>query len=194
MEITNVSAPNATYSAPSTTAPAVNADEPVLAANSNEAAVYEPSVKTGAESKVSAADIKRMIDETNRQTESLRELILKMFNRQAEKNGIAQGSEPFLDPFEMIEIDDLTRAKAQEDIAEGGYYSVENTGDRIFNFALAVAGNDPAKLEKMRKATEDGFKQAEQQWGDKLPAISYETIEYVRNKFDEKFNELGIVK
>jgi len=192
MEINNYLASNATYSATNTTASDPKAAEPTPAANSNEAAVYEPSGKSGEKSNVSASDIKRMIDETNRQTDSLRELILKMFNRQAEKNGLAKGTEPFLDPDEMIDIDPETRAKAQADIAEGGYFSVENTGDRIFNFAIAVAGNDPVKLEKMRKAAEEGFKQAEQQWGDKLPQISYDTIEYVRNKFDEKFKELGV--
>jgi len=199
MEVTNVNnaiVSNPQYATPATTAtPVPKASEPEQQAasgvQSNEAAVYEPSSQSEERPKVNAADIRRMIDETNRQTESLRELILKMFNNQAEKNGLANGTAPFLNPGEMIDIDPETRAKAQEDIAEGGYYSVENTGDRIFNFALAVAGDDPAKLEQMRKATEAGFKQAEQQWGGKLPPISYETMEYVRNLFDEKLKELG---
>ena len=196
MVISNVSASNAAYTAPNATAESspknLESEQAAPAIVTNEAGIYEPGEKSAEHSKVSASDIRRMLDETNRQTESLRELILKMFNRQAEKNGLANGTEPFLNPGEMIDIDPETRAKAQEDIAEGGYYSVEKTGDRIFDFALAVAGNDPDKLEKMRKATEAGFKQAEQQWGDKLPAISYDTMEYVRNKFDEKLKELGM--
>ena len=195
MVIGNVSASNTVYTAPNTTSPNPKSFEPgqdTPAVATNEAGVYEPSGGSDKESKISSADIRRMMDETNKQTESLRELILKMFNRQAEKNGIANGTMPFLEPDEMIEIDPETRAKAQEDIAEGGYYSVEKTGDRIFDFALAVAGNDPLKLEKMRKAAEAGFKQAEEQWGDKLPQISQDTMAYVRNKFDEKFKELEV--
>ena len=192
MEINNTHASKTTYPASNAPATGSKTTPPAPADDKNDAAVYEPGEKTVEKPNLSASDIQRMIDETNRQTESLRELILKMFNNQAEKNGLAKGTEPFLDPDELIDIDPETRAKAQEDIAEGGYYSVENTGDRIFNFALAISGNDPVKLEKMRKATEAGFKQAEQQWGEKLPQISYDTMDYVRNKFDEKFKEFEV--
>jgi hypothetical protein len=129
-----------------------------------------------------------MINEANRQTESMRDLIIRMFNRQAERNGLANGES--LNPNEMIDIDPETREWAQAEIAEGGYYSVENTADRIFSFASAVAGNNPETLERMQAAVEEGFRQAEQMWGGSLPQISQDTMARVREMFTERFDQI----
>ena len=81
-------------------------------------------------------------------------------------------------------VDAETKAKAQKDIAEDGYWGVEQTSDRIVSFATALAGDDSKALEKMRDAFVKGYKQAEKQWGGKLPDISQRTYDAVMKKFD----------
>ena len=41
---------------------------------------------------------------------------------------------------------EATRAQAQADIADDGYWGVDQTSDRILDFAKALSGNDPEKL------------------------------------------------
>ena len=82
-------------------------------------------------------------------------------------------------------VDATTKAQAQADIADDGYWGVEQTSDRIIDFAKALAGDDADQLEKMRSAFKKGYKQAEKTWGGKLPDISQKTYDAVMKKFDD---------
>ena len=75
--------------------------------------------------------------------------------------------------------------QAQADIAEDGYWGVEQTSDRILEFAKALTGGDASKAEEMRAAFEKGFKAATGAWGSKLPDISQKTYQAVMDKFDD---------
>lgn len=39
-------------------------------------------------------------------------------------------------------VDAATKAQAQKDISEDGYYGVKQTSERLFDFASALAGDD----------------------------------------------------
>ena len=82
------------------------------------------------------------------------------------------------------------KAQAEKDIAEDGYWGVKQTSERIFDFAKALTGGDPDKMEEMRKAFEKGFKQATSAWGDELPDISQRTYGAVQSLFDDYANEM----
>lgn len=77
------------------------------------------------------------------------------------------------------------KEEARKAISEGGYWSVENTSDRIIEMAKALTGGDPDKIEEMRAAFEKGFKEATKAWGRDLPDISSRTYDSVMNKFDK---------
>jgi hypothetical protein len=70
-------------------------------------------------------------------------------------------------------------------IDEGGYFSVEETAARMLDFAVAISGGDPARIDVLRNAVERGFAQAERMFGGELPEISHQTLEAVMNGFDE---------
>lgn len=74
-------------------------------------------------------------------------------------------------------------------ISEGGAYSVDAVATRIFDMAKAMAGDDPAMMEKMKKAVQQGFKEAGLEFnktmGQGLPDISYKTYDEVMKRFDE---------
>ena len=81
-------------------------------------------------------------------------------------------------------VDRATAKAAQAEIAEDGYWGVEQTSDRILSFAEALTGGDPEKMEEMREAFIKGFKQATGAWGRDLPDISQRTYDAVMEKFD----------
>jgi hypothetical protein len=82
--------------------------------------------------------------------------------------------------------------QAKKDIAEDGYWGVEQTSDRIIDFATALTGGDPSKIEEMREAFKKGYKQAEKTWGGQLPDISQRTYDAVMQKFDKLAEEAGL--
>jgi len=175
--------------------------DPILKAafNPGEAAVYEKSDDVTV-SKNNAADperVRSLIAESRRQTEAFQKMIERLLQKQRETaqkagNGIYSligGGTTDLESLlgtgadNMVEIDDETRAAAQEAIGEDGYYGVKKTSGRILDFAAAVAGSDPKKLAEMKAAFEAGFKQAADMWGDKLPEISQKTYDAVMQGF-----------
>lgn len=116
-------------------------------------------------------------------TESFKEMVRAMIEKQGLKasqvlKAIADGEEP------MIEIDDETRAKAQEAISEDGYWGVNQTSQRLLDFAKTISGGDPSKIEMLRNAFKEGFEKAKEAFGGKLPEISEQTYQRVMEGFD----------
>ncbi len=83
-----------------------------------------------------------------------------------------------------FKVDAATKAQAQKDIAEDGYYGVKQTSQRLFDFASALAGDDVDKMKEMQKAMEKGFKQATKTWGRELPSICKETMNAANKLFE----------
>jgi hypothetical protein len=161
------------------------------------AAVYE---KNSSSSVYDEKTVKEMLAESNLKTENFKKLIESLLNKQSTKFYSAYSKEDITeeklsgnlkDFFSNIEVDDETRLQAQNDISEDGYYGVKQTSERILNFAKALAGDDPDKLEEMYSAVVDGFKQAQKMWGDDLPEICSKTLEAVQSGFDEWRNEIS---
>jgi hypothetical protein len=85
----------------------------------------------------------------------------------------------------MVEIDSETRSAAQAAIGEGGAFSIEAVATRLLDFAVAISGGDPSRIDVLRRAVERGFEAAERQWGGTLPEISQRTREAVMEGFDQ---------
>ena len=83
-----------------------------------------------------------------------------------------------------IEVDDETREQARRDIAEDGYWGIEQTSERLFSFAKALSGGDPSKADAMIEAVKKGFKMAEKTWGGELPQISKDTVDRTISKLE----------
>lgn len=143
------------------------------------------------ESRVSDRDKKMqmasMLNQAELQTQNFQKLISSIFTKQSDKVrlvGLAKEGN-LKNFFSNLKVDAQTVAKAKKDISENGYYGVKQTSERILSFAKAAAGNDPKKIDEMRKAVEKGFKSAEKMWGGKLPEISQQTYDTVMNEFDK---------
>ncbi len=79
--------------------------------------------------------------------------------------------------------DEETVEQAQQDIADDGYWGVEQTSDRFVQYATALTGGDPDKLDSMIEAFEKGYAEAEKAWGGELPELSQRTREATLKKF-----------
>lgn len=117
-------------------------------------------------------------------TEQLRSIVQKMMAGQGDAYGKANDMWQFLAGGNFT-VDAATKLQAQKDIAEDGYWGVKQTSDRIIDFAKALTGGNPDKIDEMRSAFEKGFKQATKTWGRDLPSISSQTYDAVMSKFDD---------
>ena len=151
--------------------------------------VYEPTSATedtASTKKVYKQDtalVNKLKADAEARTAQLRSLVEKIMLGQGNAIGTADDIWSFLRTGNFT-VDAATKAQAQADIAEDGYWGVNQTSDRIIDFAKALCGGDPDKIEEMREAFEKGFKQAEKTWGGELPDISKRTYEAVMEKFD----------
>lgn len=84
-----------------------------------------------------------------------------------------------------VGLETITPAEAEELVADDGYFGVEKTAERIFNFAVGVAGGDPTRIDAIKAGVNDGFQEALEAFGGELPDISYGTLDAVINKLDE---------
>jgi len=164
--------------------------------------VYEKSeVENGSSSSVKKTYtpntelVQKLKSDQAAQQQNLLNIVNKMMNKQATAYGQANsGSE---DMWQFLAsgnftVDAATKAQAQADIAEDGYWGVNQTSERILDFANALTGGDPDKIEDMRDAFLKGYKQAEKTWGGSLPEISKQTYEAVLKGFDKMAEEAGV--
>ena len=157
--------------------------------------VYEPSKEAVDSTKKTYTPntdlINKLKADADARTAQLRSLVEKLITGQGNAIGSADDIWSFLRSGEYT-VDPATKAQAQADIAEDGYWGVEQTSDRVIQMATALSGGDPDKIEEMREAYIKGYKQAEKTWGGELPEISKQTYDAVMKKFDDLAAEAGL--
>ncbi len=85
---------------------------------------------------------------------------------------------------QKIDISSITPEEATELIKDDGYFGVDQTSDRIVDFAMGIAGGDHSRLDAIKEGVEKGFNEALEAFGGWLPDISYDTYDAVMNKLD----------
>ena len=128
-------------------------------------------------------------DQASRQ-ENLMNIVQQMMTGQASSFSIANGNTEDMWKFLAkgdFKVDAETQAQAQDDISEDGYYGVKQTSQRLFDFASALAGDDPEKMKDMQAAIEKGYNAATKAWGKELPQISQDTLDATNKMFEEYY-------
>lgn len=148
-------------------------------------ATYTPGSK-----KVNQETIDKLKADAEARYSQLADLVQKLMTKQGETskyaslsdlmNGVVKGD---------VAVDPETVAQAKKDVADDGYWGVEQTAARIVDFAKALSNGDSSQAEAMRKAIEKGFKQATKTWGDTLPDISSKTYDRINEMLDDWANE-----
>ena len=133
------------------------------------------------------------LDQQNR-LQQMQDLVSKLMGDQAKtsvismddlmgKNGNAKDAWAKL----AENADPATIEQAKQDVSEDGYWGVKQTSQRLFDFAMALAGDDVDKMKEMQAAMEKGYKQAEEAWGGELPQISKDTLAAANKLFEDYY-------
>ena len=135
-----------------------------------------------------AAIVSQLKSAAQQRENQLISLVQKTLSGQAGVYGKATGDEIWKTlAGGNFTVDAATKAQAQNDIGEDGYWGVKQTSQRLFDFACALAGDDVDKMKEMQKAMEKGFKLATQAWGKELPSICSDTINAANNLFEDYY-------
>ena len=156
-------------------------------ASSAEGVIYDKSssTTTGTDYKTNnAALIQKLKQDSEDRINQLKDIVSQMMTKQGTAIGKADDIWSFLASGDFT-IDEAAKKKAQEEISEDGYWGVEQTSDRILDFAKALSGNDPEKADLLIDAFKKGFEDATKSWGKDLPDISQRTYDAVLDKFDK---------
>lgn len=142
-----------------------------------------------------AAFVQQLKDEQAAQKQSFINMVTQMFQGQGKAIAIA-GDEESL--WKMLAsgdftVDAATKAQAEEDISEDGYWGIKQTSQRLFDFASALAGDDVDKMKDMQKALEQGFKDATGIWGKDLPELSSKTFDAANKLFEDYYQSKNVV-
>lgn len=136
------------------------------------------SVEIGGSGQVKSSDYLLLQQDLKNQLSSLTGMVGDNTGQQKSLNGL----------FNDANNTDEVRARAQELLE--GYFNVENTGDRIFDFAFShyKGGDREAFAEEFRGYIHKGFDEAEKMLGG-LADISHDTRDYVDKRIDDFINE-----
>ncbi|MCD7724620.1 MAG: hypothetical protein LUI12_03565 [Clostridiales bacterium] len=198
MSVNGITSATSTYETYQTTqSSAKTATESTTAnvsATEEAAAVYESSSSSETTTTTYTQNtelINKMKADAEAHTQQLQNIVQQLMTKQGQTYNTANDIWQFLASGDFT-VDAATKAQAQKDISEDGYWGVEQTSDRIIDFATALTGGDPSKIEEMREAFKKGYEQAEETWGGELPEISKQTYDAVMEKFDKLLEEAGL--
>ena len=171
----------------------------------NKAAVYEKTKQTDSKkepykiNKMSKEDraelVKALKEEVEARQKKFLDLVTQTISGQGQKISIADGN---MDDIWKklakgdIKISEAAKKQAKEEISEKGYWGVEQTSKRLFDYASALAGDDVDKMKAMQAAMENGYKEATKAWGKELPEISKKTLAAANKLFDDFYKSKGV--
>ena len=181
MSVNGITSANSSYTTPQTTKKTKTSQTTNTADAKDIGVVYETSSKTDDKSnkiKDYSSVVATMKKELSTKNEQLQNLVTKLLGKQAGKYT------KLADLFKDIQADPATIEQAQKDIADDGYWGVEQTSDRLVSMAQALSGGDTSKANTLIAAIKKGFDEATEAWGDKLPDICQKTIDAAVKKME----------
>lgn len=114
---------------------------------------------------------------------AFKQMVYAHTKAQAQHAKKAGGDPAFKDM--MKDIMNNSPEEAQKAISADGEWGVNKTAGRLLDFAIALSGGDPEKIDLLRNAVQKGFNAAAKVWGGALPGICYDTLQKVMDGFDE---------
>ena len=181
MSVNGITSANSSYTTPQTTTKTKASQTTNTADAKDIGVVYETSSKTDDKSnkiKDYSSVVATMKKELSTKNEQLQNLVTKLLGKQAGKYT------KLADLFKDIQADPATIEQAQKDIADDGYWGVEQTSDRLVSMAQALSGGDTSKADTLIAAIKKGFDEATEAGGDKLPDICQKTIDAAVKKME----------
>jgi hypothetical protein len=92
--------------------------------------------------------------------------------------------------YEGEPIASLNQEEAKALVSKDGFFSLENTAQRIADFVILGAKDDQALLNAGIEGIKAGLKQAESLWGGTLPDLAYETTDLALKQVNDRLDAL----
>ncbi len=159
---------------------------------------YKPTQKNRGKLR-SESDMKTLsnaIGQSEQTASSFKKMLISMLKNQVDYH---EGKPIYLSDLDLTKVgvpqaasDEILRLNAQFGnveatgaVGENDYWGVDQTAQRIFDFAIALSGNDADKLEMLKGKILQAFGECEQLFGGQLPNISYKTLDKINTLFDD---------
>lgn len=167
----------------------IKKDSAENAKETEEGVVYEKGEEAGATTSKTytqnTALVNKLKADADARVNELKSIVEKLITGQGEAFATANDIWSLFANGDFSNVSEAAKAQAQEDISENGYWGVKETSARIVDFAKALTGGDPSKIDKMVDAFKKGFDEATAAWGKELPSISSETYDAVMKGFED---------
>jgi len=154
-------------------------------------------IKSNYTEKISSDDVKEIRAEITKNAQSM---MMQSTSVQASVANKADSFEQQYNDFKTFLSDigyegkaiaELSQEEATDLVSEDGIFGIDKTSTRIAEFVINGAGGDEDKMRAGREGILQGFKDAEEMWGGKLPEISQKTMEKALEMVDMAMNDLG---
>lgn len=174
----------------STVSEGIQKDDTAVVYEKNES-VKKHSAYGSTGSKVDQSTIDKLKADAEARYSQLASLVEKLISKQGQSYKYSTLGDLMKDVAAgKLDVDPETVAQAKKDVADDGYWGVEQTATRIVDFAKALTGGDPDKIDEMRAAIEKGFAGAKKVWGGDLPEISGKTYDRINELLNEWQSEV----
>ncbi len=143
----------------------------------------DAAAKTGIYSKESISKTIEQMEE--QRSAAFLSMIQKMFETQGQAASFVPQS---LNQATQLKFSPSDIRAAKDSISDGGEFSIDAVATRIMDMAKALAGDDPSKIDALRKAVTKGFGQAAKTLkldADKMPDITKQTYSEIMKRFDD---------
>lgn len=147
--------------------------------------VQKEEKRRGAYGNMSEKERNNVIAELKKETEKLYNSMEKLVEKLLKQQGFSfQDFQNGEIDLRDIEVDEKTRTKAADAVADDGPLGAEAVSERIVKFAIALSGGDTSRLETIKKAIDAGFDAVKDIVGE-LPEVSLQTYDLIMDKLDK---------
>jgi len=153
---------------------------------------YEYKEESLSYTKEAVYDQAKIADAINKGDFKALDKIFKELTAKASKTSINYQKTEIKAHSHSVKIEGLTQEEAKELISDDGFFGIDQTAKRVFDFVVKGANDDPELLKAGRAGVVQGLKDAEEEWGGKLPDIAYKTQAKTLSMLDEYMAKLGI--
>ncbi|MBN7772839.1 hypothetical protein [Clostridium aminobutyricum] len=140
-------------------------------------------------------NIETLKSEYDRQVKDFKDMLRKMIAQQSTINGGV--TETHFNFSFGVNLDiqysssNTQTSDSLSGFGEDDYWGAEQTANRIFDFAVSLAGDNDELLSTLRDSVKEGFNQVEKLFGGagKLPSVCYDTLDRINELFDQRLQK-----
>jgi len=159
--------------------------------NSIKVKFEETAEITSFSGKIEFEDFEKIKEKSNNDIEAFKKFIDKIFSYQG--NHAIKSKKTVTSIKIKIKTENVEETENNESKITG-YWSAEETSQRILDFAKKISGNNPEKFDMLINSFKEGFEEAKKCFGGELPGVCNETYDLVIKGFEDMKNNVNKIE